>query len=286
MKTYLFADFDGLRFFGYMRVGGPGLGNLLFPWARSVVHQHCNGGTLLEPFWGAVKPLRLLRRDPDQRSYGSLFKTPSTSVSGVQRWKILQWTRKVTEQTPNDAQGLSDRVIFFSGMKDYFNQLRGYQSIIKSNLLQRCSTLSLETIANFPTTDYIGVHVRLGDFAAAASAEVGENAIVLANTRTKLDWYVTQVMIAQKKLPDVTVLLFSDGEQKELTKLLSLSNVRLARTGNALADLIGLSQSKYLIGSRSTFSLWSAYLGHQPAVFPQRTFQLYGASPNNCCIEQ
>ena len=83
-----------------------------------------------------------------------------------------------------------------------------------------------------------------------------------SNTRVPIGWYIFQI----KKLKhsfgnNIDINIFSDGSKEDLMEVLSNNNVRLVEGGNALSDLLLLSQSKIIISSNSTFSLWASYLG-------------------------
>jgi hypothetical protein len=60
------------------------------------------------------------------------------------------------------------------------------------------------------------------------------------------------------------VVVCSDGTDDELQPLLALPGVVRSRSANALDDLRVLSRASLIVGSRSTFSAWGAFLGDVP----------------------
>ena len=69
---------------------------------------------------------------------------------------------------------------------------------------------------------------------------------------------------------DVPAQVFSDGSDEELAGLLALPAVRRMDYGSGLGDMLGLSRSRLLIASGSTFSMWGSYLGQVPAIWHPR----------------
>ena len=90
----LFEKYD----LGVVRLLGPGLGNLLFPWARAVVACDRDGLTLIDPTWPSIKVGPLLRGEADLRFYGSLFRPAPHSVSGLRKLMLLLGSRRVSEE--------------------------------------------------------------------------------------------------------------------------------------------------------------------------------------------
>src|ERR1035441_7562623 len=76
--------------FGAFRWLGPGLGNLLFPWARFVLATKERGLTPIAPTWPAIKIGTLLRKELDARFYFGLFQAGPGHVVG---WRKLWLVR-------------------------------------------------------------------------------------------------------------------------------------------------------------------------------------------------
>ena len=63
------SQFDSIG----IRLGGPGLGNMLFPWARSVVFANKYNLKRINTTWPTVKLGPILRGEFDNRFYSDLF---------------------------------------------------------------------------------------------------------------------------------------------------------------------------------------------------------------------
>lgn len=151
------------------------------------------------------------------------------------------------------------RVTFESGMDGYYSRfaLPGtwHRSFLES--MSRPGSLS----AGHPNQPFVGFHVRLGDFARANDGVVASTA---NNTSTPISWYVSCAQMIRELLPGVPVIVASDGSDLELEALLAIPDVCRSRTKNALDEMLLLSQSTALVGSRSTFTSWAAFLGEVP----------------------
>jgi hypothetical protein len=271
---YCYPDLGG-RDFIFARMAGPGLGNMLFPWARAVLSTKRNGFKLIEPTWPQLKLGPLLRRERDARHYGDLFESSYGSVQGMARIKVLLKHRRVVEADLERAK--DGDVVMFSGMTGYFEPILHDYEIVRDELYrisreqQRAGLLSNHS-------DSICVHVRCGDFSIGASKEL--IAAGRTNVRIPIDWYCDVVTGLREVLGSSTrIQVFSDGSDEELAPLLSLRDCTRVSFGSALADLLALSKGKFLVASGSTFSMWASYLGRMPVFwYPgQRRQRLYSA---------
>ena len=228
-----------------------GFGNRLFPWARCHLHSIEHHVPMLAPRWWwppRVRPL-LKELPPAGEVAGHLYvrglRALPEYVGGVRRTLIETTSR--------------EQIIFFRGEAGRLGELQGNESELLT-ALQRISTVRLAVRPN-----YIGMHVRRGDFSSAA--------------RTPLSWFVSAVRALRRKLgKEVPALIVSDSSAAGLAELLAEPNTELIRTGVPLADLLALSAARALLASGSSFSAWAAFLGGMPAV-TQRDHSLawYGA---------
>lgn len=119
--------------------------------------------------------------------------------------------------------------------------------------------INSDVIKNVPNdmSTSVAVHVRLGDFPS--------------HYRVPVSWYAEIVHKLHSVLGDnLSVQLFSDGKDEELSELLSIPGVRRVFYGNALADIVAISRCGLLVaGKYSTFSAWGAYLGNVPSIFQE-----------------
>src|SRR5580693_590537 len=101
-RIYIYPRFSTLGAFGF-RFGGPGLGNLLFPYTRALVLAKEHGWTLINPSWTTMKLGPLLRGERDARWYPRVFKTNGTA--GLKKTAILLTHHKVDEGAATKAPG-------------------------------------------------------------------------------------------------------------------------------------------------------------------------------------
>lgn len=103
--------------------------------------------------------------------------------------------------------------------------------------------------------NHAALHLRLGDFRKPNPKEKN-----LTNTSNPIDWYI-KVITLLSKLQVNKIIIFSD--QIDKAKLLFLDkdikNMKIVfyEDKDAIKSLIKMSNYKYLIGSNSTFTLWS-----------------------------
>lgn len=245
-----------------VRLGGPGLGNLLFPWARAQVLAQRHGGRLLRPLWRQCKLGPLLRRERDLRWYWTLFDADPQDCGALA--SCLARRRGPALAEADAAKARPGDVVTVSGMDGLFEPLAGHNLLVAAKLHAILKPRVAEAARALAPRSYIGLHVRLGDFAAPALA--GGPAPRETNTRISLAWYQAMVEAARTALGDPTypALVFSDGHDAELEPLLRMPAVRRHAAGNAASDILLLGQSRCMIASASTFSMWASYLG-QPA---------------------
>ena len=80
IRRYVYARLSSWDF-GVLRVFGAGLGNLLFPWARSMVLARSAGLIPIFPTWPQLKLGPIFRRERDARTYQDLFRPTSEYIS-------------------------------------------------------------------------------------------------------------------------------------------------------------------------------------------------------------
>lgn len=269
---YCYPDLGGKDLL-FARLAGPGLGNMLFPWARAVVASDRQGYKLIEPTWPQVKIGPMLRRERDSRSYAGLFNHAEGALNGIGRLKALLTHRKIHEGNLTSAQ--NGDVVVFSGMKGFFEPILADHQLVATRLQAIARKEHCDGMA-WDFSSSISVHVRLGDFAVAATDQTITSG--KSNTRLPLEWYRYVVEgIREVRGKEVRIFLFSDGSDEELRPLLDLDNCQRVSFGSALGDLLAMSQSECLVASGSTFSMWASYLGRMPVFWctGQRRNRLY-----------
>jgi len=283
-----------LLFFAYPELGGldavffrfmgPGLGNMLFPWARSVVVSKKHGLLPIHPTWPQIKIGPILRNENDFRIYRGLFNKFPGEVSGFRKILLLARTRKIPEHdflANREKYGPEDAIVVFKGHQGVFKPiLSDYKAIYES--LLSITTDEHKSGVDFDFSGAVSIHVRLGDFSIPESELILRNG---ADTwRIPIEWYVDRVCLLRKAFgKELNVVVFSDGSDADLSPLLSMPGCRRITFGSSLADLLALSRSKVLLApGNSTYSLWAAFLGRMPAIYyrGQLKHRIYGDQPD------
>jgi hypothetical protein len=229
----------------FLRIGGNGLGNLMFTWARCLAASQRHGWRMLWPTWGSFKPKNWRVNPYDHRTYFDLFKPNGRYVTGWRKPWYLARYRWIPEVQATEEGAPPGSVVEFRGMDGMFAPyLRAFSD---------------------PDPAPIGIHVRRGDFVQPGSYE---EMINQHNSLLPLDWYVGALQAVRAATSRETrAYVFSDGSNEELAPLLDLPAVERADFGSGLGDMLGLSRSRLLIASGSTFSMWGSYLGQVPAIW-------------------
>jgi hypothetical protein len=252
-----YPRFAGSADLGFFRIGGPGLANSLFVWAKALALADRYGGRNVFPTWPQIKFGTILRRENDSRLYAGLFHPAENDISGAEKLQLLvrrSWTSisrldQVVAPPPDACYRVtSDRI------DDFFEELLDAAPVVRSALQAR--SIRLPAAAAQP---FIGVHVRLGDF----SVPSGTEPTGAVNYRLPLDWYLDRVRVLRSALGhDAPAVVFSDADADELGPLLKETGVQLQRGGSALDDLWSLRGAGAIVASSSTFSYWAGYLGN------------------------
>lgn len=234
---------------GWFRIGGPGLANCMF-FAVNAYISACKytsgGGNFVTPTWRKFSLGPILRGERDKRIYSSLFK--DIGINGVKKkWIIL--TKKIFNR--KDVEVHHTLGNYFQNLnKDVPLVLEYFDKILKDETVCKVDAQRMKGM--------VAVHVRLGDY--------------VPEMRVDINWYREVIENIIKEQPQQRFALFSDGSNEELSPLLSIPNVERCFFGNAFADMWGISKSKFVIASDSTFSAWGAFLGQRPILFSKRHF--------------
>lgn len=81
---YWHTQLDGINL-GFARIGGTGLGNLLFPWPRAIAAGANTDSALLHPVLPQIKIGPILRRPADTQGYWNIFQPAPTDLHGISR---------------------------------------------------------------------------------------------------------------------------------------------------------------------------------------------------------
>ena len=240
---YVYPKFDGIDLY-FFRLGGSGLGNLLYPFFKALVYAKKENLGIISPTFLSIKIGPYLRRELQKRNYKYSLKG---SITGIRRlWLLI----------------FSNEIVTFKSFGDGFKSLYGYEDFLK----EKFKSL---TRVDFDEKKYqhsICCHIRLGDFKQSLGEELSNN------TRIPIKWYKDVIKQIRKDDKDLKVFLFSDGYDDELKELIELGNIKNETSTNPIEDILKLSCSKYLIGSYSSFSFWGAFFSKGVCVWHENAF--------------
>lgn len=252
-------DFYFIRFFG------PGLGNLLFPWAKAIVLARKYGLAPIFPSFRQIKIGTILRREPDLRWYFSLFKPTKFYVVNFKKYFLLTLHKKISQNKffelyPNIEDG---RVVIVEGMRDYFLQFLEEYDFVRRELIAITRQKHRKGLL-FNFENSITLHIRLGDFQAPTEETLRRGEFV----RMPLDWYASIIeTIRAETEQKIPCFVFTNGTLEEVAPILRLGNVEILSFGSSIADLLAMSRSKLLVSSASTFAMWASFLGRMPTIY-------------------
>lgn len=265
---YVYPRFEPGLDLGYLRVAGAGLGNCLFTYFNAMLVARRSGAALIQPAWPSLKLGPLLRGERSKRSYLGLFRPAASELSGLRKGRALAaglggtW-RDVPIPLPATAR-TNGRLTVVRCQRHLFEPLLPDRAEIRRRFLE-IARPPLPLRNGWGNGRYIAVHVRLGDFAGASPEQLHSG--TASNVRIPLTWYVEVARRLRAAFPALPVHVFSDGTEAELAPLLGIEGVRLRREDDDLSELAALAGARLLVGSRSTFSRWAAFLGNMPSIW-------------------
>ena len=243
------------------RVGGNGLGNLLFTWARCLADCHRYRWRMIWPIWPSCKPKNLWKNPYDLRGYNNLFSGIDDGLHGVQRLVALLLMKRIKEGDPVPSGGRC--VVEYRGMKRFFSPFLDSQQLIASRLWTM-TRRQHRPVRLFNDRKYVAVHIRCGDFRIPREGQISDR----NNTRLPIAWYVEAIRQVRRQLAyDIPVVVFSDGRESEIRDVLQMPHVTRKNQGSAIYDIWALSQADLIIASGSTFSMWGVFLGQMPSLW-------------------
>ena len=257
---YTFVSLGRLESIG-VRLGGAGLGNILFPWATAIVYAKTHNLTRLQTTWKNLKIGTFLRKERDKRMYFDLF-TGKDGVGGLKKFLLLNFTNKVK---------------YFSSMDALFEPFKHDHNFVKTELLKIINPYHIEKAEEF-NPNSVALHIRMGDFDEPENEQLLRDGAW--NYRLPLKWYIAIIDKIRLK-SNLPIYIFSDATDKELEEILAFDNCKRAYFGSAISDMIALSRCKILVSSASTFSMWASFLGQMPTIwFPGQMRQKLISNPS------
>jgi hypothetical protein len=260
-----------------VRNRGHGLGNELVPWARAFLASQVLDARLMSPAFGL-----------NRRGYWRHFGT------GPDDWiyhRSMQLLLPVVEFNESDyvahgggdvvhalrsfaaANDLHRRRIFAlvtEGLWGGYSHVQAARDFMRSTLYQsRYAARNLLRLQQRidPNKVLVGMHVRLGDFAAPVKLADYRRS---ANTSLPIEWFANVAdHLRQAFADDWQLLLVSDGGPEALQPLLSRHPCII--TGDIpngdCSDALALAQSDLLVCSASSYSSLAATLSDSPYIW-------------------
>lgn len=257
-----------------VRRQGYGLGNEFVPWARAYLASQVLNATLRPPAFG-------LNRRGYWRDFGT---APDDWLYN----RALEYLLPTVEFTEDDywAHGGGDVVcalqafaarhrlcegqrflLVTEGLWGGFRHIEAAREFIRSTL--QCSRFaSRNLLALHERIDHskliVGMHVRLGDFAAPVPLADYRR---VPNAALPLEWFSNIAAHLRRAFDDEwQLLLISDGRPEQLRPL--LDSYRCISTGDLAhtdcSDVLALAGADLLVCSASTYSALAAFLSSSP----------------------
>ena len=238
-----------LSFYPFIRVGGFGLGNMLFPFFRALTCSIRDSASLLYPHHNQFQPRNFLRdlNKDSLRNYSSDFAKFKWSSLPIINSLTIYYSRSWENESHLDYYPN----ILFYGYKNYFYDLIDHRDFIK-NYIYYSFKISRKNPKN-----KVAFHLRLGDFLINKQNVNPEKVLESLN-------YFTKNLLLE-------VEIYSDSTLEQVNNFLGIkklpSKTTLVKSLSPMHDLIKMSQAKYICGNPySTFVEWAKFLSYHEQV--------------------
>lgn len=253
---------------------GAGLGNELYPWAKSWLAAQVIGGRALSPAFGL-----------NERQYWRYFDTSRLDwlthralLASLPRYRFTeedylstgeQDFRKALEVFA-DRLGWREKSLFaleVGGMWGGHLAIREARDFVLAKLYSARG--SAENLTDWrtrlnPEKLVVAVHIRAGDF---KPAEAQFDYRGCFNRAIPLDWYLRVCEQLQHMLGDrVQFQLLTDGSATALAPFIERFSpvTGFHQRDSVCSDLLAMASADLLVCSISSFSLWGAFLSNAP----------------------
>ena len=250
-----------------------GIGNRLFPWARAYLFAKDHAVPIVWPNWVSFRRGPLLRggvnwRDwPGKIYFFGNFKPDQTYVHGLRKQAVLrtgQFYSELDLPQLQKSRSTSSHILIFEGDRNHFADFEGRQAELKAALMSIASPRVVSELkVSLPP---IALNIRRGkDFRDARDPHEFQTK---GGLRTPLEWFILTLQRVRSLVgSEIGAYVISDGDEVDLRPVLSLRNTVHIKTTTALADLLLISQARFLIASGgSSFSAWGAFLSGAPTL--------------------
>jgi hypothetical protein len=254
------------------RLPRAGLGHSLRAYSRAFAYYARGEAEFIHPNWFKIRIGPYLRNEKDKRNYWRYIKTPKTwGLNTINNWRILTH-RIVSEENfnPND-QGQ------FLIIKDKNQNTFSHIAPFKEEFAQKLETLSAYKISAKDKSPTIGIFHRSGDFKQFRRPITNDEYLKRTHMWGLNDYgYIPPEYAADalKKCRnilgwDVPAVLSTDANENEVKCILALGKVRFSRSNSALANMLEMRHHNILIIGKSSYGLWSYFLGNAFGIFPR-----------------
>ena len=256
VKYYLPLIHRGnFNFYPFLRVGGFGLGNILFPYFRSIINAIKDGAVVLYPLTNQVQPRNFMR----ERSIGSLRNY--SNVFSKLNWITIDkyYSSKIfySRKWFNEDYLKFQDTIVFEGCRNYFYDFIEERELIKS-FINYSYSLKPTIYKN-----RVAFHLRLGDF--------------LINGKFINRKKILNSFLYFTKKKDLKINIYSNSSEKNILSFLKIDkfpdNVSMIKSSSAMKDILDMANSEYICGNPySTYVEWARFLA--PSVNKQISYSL------------
>ena len=260
-----------------VRNRGYGLGNELVPWARAFPAAQILDAKLLPPAFGLNRRGYWLhfRTAPDDWIYQRALRRLLPQVEFSESDYIAHGGGSAVSALRSfvDAHRLRERHLFAlvtDGLWGGYAHVQAAREFIRSTLYQSRyaprNLLQLQSRID-PRKILVGMHVRLGDFAAPARVDDYQRR---ANTSLPIEWFIAVADSLRTAFgEDWQLLLVSDGDREQLAPLLQRHAcvITADMPYGDCSDALALAGSDLLVCSASSYSSLAAFLSDSPYIW-------------------
>lgn len=257
---YIYPNLGGINLY-FLRLFGPGLGNSLLIWSKAKVYSNIYNLKFIEPSWNNLKLRNIF--DFNYRNYSKYFINKNFSFQQI---RIIYETKKISEEYffKNKLNGKKDykKLLIIDNHNTFFEPLKNHRQFVKDSIMENLNK-NFNSFENQNYKNVVGMHVRRNDFVKTRDQD---------STQTDIDWFIK----IKNKLDEIfdrslKFHIFSDSNNPfDLSKLLELDRVELKKSKSDIEDMLTLSKSKIIVGSKnSTFSHWASFLEEKPTIWDE-----------------
>ncbi len=235
----------------FAKIPRTGLGNCMLVWAYALVFAKINNMQLITGRWAQLRWGPLLRRERKSRRYKGYFVETPIAALLFFRMKLFFSARRLDPDVDIiDTPGKRMNYVFQNPFprRELFNCLVPYEDMIR-NELHKMLTPAIKNKLIQCRPPEIAIHVRRGDFK-------------LGNPITPNEFFIAAIRNIREVVKlELSVTIFTDAEEHEISEILALNNVSLSQNKEDILDLLQMCKSKFLVLSlSSSFSYWAAFL--------------------------